>query len=84
VLYTRKRSINVDPHRQSGFRAHVGSSRCPPRVGGQRTFAHPQVGFLVLEQVTLAVSNVPDIKVVVLMSTNDESTHKLTQLSVTE
>lgn len=53
-----------------------------PRVGGQRTFAHPQVGFLVLEQVTLTVSNVPDIKVVVLMPTNDEeSTNKLRLLT---
>jgi transcriptional regulator with XRE-family HTH domain len=56
-----------------------------PRVGGQRTFMHPQVGFLTLEQVTLTVSNVPDIKVVVLMSAGDEEPmHKLRLLSADE
>jgi transcriptional regulator with XRE-family HTH domain len=38
-----------------------------PRTGGRRTFNHPKVGALTLEQVTLMVSNAPDIKVVILL-----------------
>lgn len=40
-----------------------------PRVGGLRTFNHPSQGWLEYEQVTLTISNVPGIKIVVLLTT---------------
>jgi transcriptional regulator with XRE-family HTH domain len=57
----RYRAVSPD------FERMWGRHDVRPRLGGQRSFAHPERGWLVFEQVTLAVSNVPDIKLVVLL-----------------